>query len=83
MDYKLEMVQFPVTDVDRAKTFYLDQMGCGLVVDREVPEGKRSSTCFRPARPARSALATVSPTPLPELHRGCSSWPTFGLPATS
>jgi catechol 2,3-dioxygenase-like lactoylglutathione lyase family enzyme len=41
MDYKLEMVQFPVTDIDRAKAFYLDQMGCSLVVDREVPEGKR------------------------------------------
>jgi catechol 2,3-dioxygenase-like lactoylglutathione lyase family enzyme len=41
MDYKLEMVQFPVSDVDRAKAFYLDQLGCSLVVDREVPEGKR------------------------------------------
>jgi catechol 2,3-dioxygenase-like lactoylglutathione lyase family enzyme len=40
-DYKLEMVQFPVTDIDRTKAFYLDQMGCSLVVDREVPEGKR------------------------------------------
>jgi extradiol dioxygenase family protein len=27
MDYKLEMLQFPVTDIDRAKAFYLDQMG--------------------------------------------------------
>jgi catechol 2,3-dioxygenase-like lactoylglutathione lyase family enzyme len=41
MDYKLEMVQFPVSDIDRAKAFYLDRMGCSLVVDREVPEGKR------------------------------------------
>jgi catechol 2,3-dioxygenase-like lactoylglutathione lyase family enzyme len=41
MAYQLEMVQFPVSDVDRAKSFYLDQMGCSLVVDREVPEGKR------------------------------------------
>ena len=41
MDYTLEMVQFPVIDIDRAKAFYLDQMGCSLVVDREVPEGKR------------------------------------------
>jgi catechol 2,3-dioxygenase-like lactoylglutathione lyase family enzyme len=41
MDYKLEMVQFPVADIDRAKSFYLERMGCSLVVDREVPEGKR------------------------------------------
>ncbi|MBV9921461.1 MAG: VOC family protein, partial [Pseudonocardia sp.] len=37
----LEMVQFPVTDTDRAKAFYLDRLGWSLVVDREVPEGKR------------------------------------------
>jgi catechol 2,3-dioxygenase-like lactoylglutathione lyase family enzyme len=41
MTYQLEMVQFPVTDIDRAKAFYLDRMGCSLVVDRDVPEGKR------------------------------------------
>lgn len=41
MDYKLEMVQFPVTDIDRAKAFYLDRLGCSVVVDREVEDGKR------------------------------------------
>lgn len=41
IDYKLEMVQFPVSDIDRAKAFYLERMGCSLVVDRVVPEGKR------------------------------------------
>jgi catechol 2,3-dioxygenase-like lactoylglutathione lyase family enzyme len=41
IDYRLEMVQLPVADIDRAKAFYLDQMGCSLVVDRDVPEGKR------------------------------------------
>jgi catechol 2,3-dioxygenase-like lactoylglutathione lyase family enzyme len=41
IDYKLEMVQFPVTDIDRAKAFYLERMGCSLVVDREVEDGKR------------------------------------------
>jgi predicted enzyme related to lactoylglutathione lyase len=27
MDYKLELVAVPVTDVDRAKAFYVDQVG--------------------------------------------------------
>ena len=27
MDYKLELVALPVTDVDRAKTFYTEQVG--------------------------------------------------------
>jgi hypothetical protein len=30
MDYKLELVLIPVTDVDRAKKFYLDNMGSGI-----------------------------------------------------
>ncbi len=27
MDWKLELVMVPVTDIDRAKTFYVDQIG--------------------------------------------------------
>jgi catechol 2,3-dioxygenase-like lactoylglutathione lyase family enzyme len=33
MDYKLELVLIPVTDVDRAKHFYTEQMGFDLLVD--------------------------------------------------
>ena len=32
MDYKLELVLIPVTDVDRAKKFYLDAMGFILIM---------------------------------------------------
>jgi catechol 2,3-dioxygenase-like lactoylglutathione lyase family enzyme len=28
MDYRLEVVQVPVSDVDRAKAFYTEQLGC-------------------------------------------------------
>lgn len=41
MDYKLELVLIPVTDVDRAKKFYLDQAGFVLIVDTPIGEGKR------------------------------------------
>jgi catechol 2,3-dioxygenase-like lactoylglutathione lyase family enzyme len=34
MDYKLELVVVPVTDVDRAKAFYSEQ--CGFVVDLDT-----------------------------------------------
>jgi extradiol dioxygenase family protein len=27
MDWKIELVAIPVTDVDRAKTFYVEQVG--------------------------------------------------------
>jgi catechol 2,3-dioxygenase-like lactoylglutathione lyase family enzyme len=35
MDYKLELVLIPVTDVDRAKAFYVDQVGFSLDVDHQ------------------------------------------------
>src|SRR5262252_1777209 len=41
MDYKLELVLIPVTDVDRAKKFYLENMGFVLIVDTPIGEGQR------------------------------------------
>ena len=34
MDYKLELVAVPVSDVDRARDFYVDQAGFGLTSTR-------------------------------------------------
>jgi catechol 2,3-dioxygenase-like lactoylglutathione lyase family enzyme len=36
MDYKLELILVPVTDVDRAKAFYTEQMGFSLDVDHSA-----------------------------------------------
>jgi catechol 2,3-dioxygenase-like lactoylglutathione lyase family enzyme len=33
LDYKLELVLIPVSDIDRAKTFYVEQAGFDLLVD--------------------------------------------------
>jgi catechol 2,3-dioxygenase-like lactoylglutathione lyase family enzyme len=38
VDFKLELVLIPVSDVDRAKAFYLDKCGFSLDVDHEVSE---------------------------------------------
>jgi catechol 2,3-dioxygenase-like lactoylglutathione lyase family enzyme len=38
VDYKLELVLLPVTDVDRAKTFYTEQVGFKLDVDTRPSE---------------------------------------------
>ena len=38
MDYKLEVVVVPVSDVDRAKAFYGDQ--CGFTVDLDTTVGE-------------------------------------------
>lgn len=38
MDMKLELIVIPVTDVDRAKAFYVDQLGFTLEVDSQPTE---------------------------------------------
>ena len=52
MDFKLELVLVPVSDVDRAKTFYTEKAGFNLDVDhragddfRVVQMTPRSSAC--------------------------------------
>jgi catechol 2,3-dioxygenase-like lactoylglutathione lyase family enzyme len=41
MDFKLELVLIPVSDVDRAKAFYTDRAGFDLLVDTPIGEGMR------------------------------------------
>lgn len=41
MDYKLELVAVPVSDVDRAKSFYVDQAGFNPDHDHTVSEDMR------------------------------------------
>ena len=41
MDWKLEVVVVPVTDVDRAKTFYVDKVGFHADVDARVSDDLR------------------------------------------
>jgi catechol 2,3-dioxygenase-like lactoylglutathione lyase family enzyme len=38
MDYKLEVVLLPVSDVDRAKAFYTEQLGFNLDVDHRASD---------------------------------------------
>lgn len=41
MDWKIEVVVVPVTDVDRAKQFYAEQLGFNVDVDDSPSEGYR------------------------------------------
>ena len=89
MDYKLEMVQFPVTDIHRAKAFYLDQMGCTLVVDREVPEGKRVVQVLPPGSTCAIGLGdSLTDTPsgkaqallvVSDIHAACDELTSRGV----
>jgi catechol 2,3-dioxygenase-like lactoylglutathione lyase family enzyme len=42
MDWTLEVVVIPVTDVDRAKEFYADKMGFNVDVDNRMGENFRN-----------------------------------------
>jgi catechol 2,3-dioxygenase-like lactoylglutathione lyase family enzyme len=41
MDYKLQLVLIPVSDVDRAKKFYVEHAGFDLLVDTPIGDGMR------------------------------------------
>src|SRR3954469_7050815 len=41
MDWKLELVAIPVSDVDRAKAFYVDQLGFNADHDHRVSDDVR------------------------------------------
>ncbi len=53
MDYKLELVLIPVTDVDRAKEFYVEKCGFNLDVDHQ-PNDKFRVVQMTPAGSACS-----------------------------
>ena len=63
MDMKLELVPVPVTDVERAKAFYTDQLGFILDVDVEPSEGMRVVQLTPPG----SACSIVIGTGLDEI----------------
>lgn len=41
MDWKLEVVTIPVSDMDRAKAFYAEQVGFNVDIDHQVSEDMR------------------------------------------
>ena len=53
MDIKIELIILPVTDVDRAKAFYVDQIGFHADFDQRVNENLR----FVQLTPAGSACS--------------------------
>ena len=66
VDMKLEVVNLPVTDVDRAKAFYVDQVGFVADHDHQVTEELR----FVQLTPPGSACSVVIGTGLSEMVPG-------------
>ena len=66
MDMKLELVAVPVTDVDRAKAFYVDQVGFNADHDHHVSDQLR----FVQLTPPGSACSIVLGTGITEMAPG-------------
>src|SRR5215213_7466345 len=61
MDMKLELVPVPVTDVDRAKAFYAEQLGFVVDVDVRPAEGVRVVQLTPPGSGCSIGLGTGLP----------------------
>jgi catechol 2,3-dioxygenase-like lactoylglutathione lyase family enzyme len=66
MDWKIELEAIPVTDVDRAKAFYVDQVGFHADHDHQVNEALR----FVQLTPPGSACSIVMGTGITEMAPG-------------
>src|SRR3978361_649174 len=66
MDWKIELVTIPVTDVDRAKAFYVDQVGFHADHDHQVTDTLR----FVQLTPPGSACSVALGTGLTEMPPG-------------
>jgi len=66
MDWKIELVAIPVTDVDRAKSFYVDQVVFNADHDYQVNEQLR----FVQLTPPGSACSVVLGTGITEMPPG-------------
>jgi catechol 2,3-dioxygenase-like lactoylglutathione lyase family enzyme len=58
MDMKLELIAIPVSDVDRAKSFYVDQMGFNADHDHKVSEELRFVQLTPPGSACSIAIGT-------------------------
>lgn len=66
MDWKIELVAIPVTDVDRAKAFYVDQVGFNADHDHQVNADLR----FVQLTPPGSACSIVMGTGITDMPPG-------------
>jgi predicted enzyme related to lactoylglutathione lyase len=64
MDWKLELVAVPVSDVDRAKAFYTEKAGFNADHDHQVNDELRFVQLTPPGSACSIALGTgITPTP--------------------
>jgi catechol 2,3-dioxygenase-like lactoylglutathione lyase family enzyme len=62
MDLRLELVVVPVSDVDRAKAFYVEQLGFGVDHDTTTRDGHRLVQLTPPGSACSIAIGTIRPS---------------------
>jgi len=70
VDFKLELVLVPVTDVDRAKAFYLEKTGFNLEVNTRVGDEMRVVQLTPPGSACSIAIGTAITDAAPGSARG-------------
>jgi catechol 2,3-dioxygenase-like lactoylglutathione lyase family enzyme len=70
MDWKIELVFIPVTDVDRAKSFYVDQVGFHADHDFQVDENLRFVQLTPPGSACSIAFGSGITQMAPGTQRG-------------
>ena len=84
MDWKLELVAVPVSDVDRAKAFYIDKVGFNADHDHTVSDEMRFVQLTPPGSACSIAIGTGLTDARRARSRACrSSSPTSTPPARS
>ena len=70
MEWKIELIFIPVADVDRAKAFYVDQLGFHADHDQQVDEQLRFVQCTPPGSACSIAFGTGITQMQPGTQRG-------------
>jgi catechol 2,3-dioxygenase-like lactoylglutathione lyase family enzyme len=70
VDFKLELVVVPVSDVDRAKAFYVDKMGFNLDVDHSAGDAFRVVQLTPPGSACSITIGTGLTQVAPGTYQG-------------
>src|SRR5437867_11854268 len=70
MNWKIELIFVPVSDVDRAKAFYVEQVGFHADHDQQVNEQLRFVQCTPPGSACSIAFGTGITQMTPGAQRG-------------
>jgi catechol 2,3-dioxygenase-like lactoylglutathione lyase family enzyme len=70
VDFKLELVVLPVSDVDRAKAFYVDRMGFTLDVDHKASDAFRVVQLTPPGSACSITIGTGVTQVTPGTYQG-------------